>query len=149
MRVNENYEFDCLDTNYIQLNIMNTKGEIYKVNLNEDTTVGNLLSYFRSHTTSHWDSGNLLSFRLISTMQKRSLQDSRTLKEEQVVSNDYLIMKKKKANSNANCDKGYSTITKQQIAEATRSVPSRNVENRAGGFHLQSSQSNVSFNGLK
>lgn len=149
MRVNENYDFDCLDTNYIQLNIMNTKGEIYVVNLSEDTTVETLknkiLSYLRSHTTSHWDSGNLISFRLISTMQKRSLQDSRTLKEEQVMSNDYLIMKKKKATSGANCDKGYSTITKQQIAEATRSVPSRNLDERAGAFHMQNSQSNVSY----
>ena len=146
MRVNENYaEFDCLDTSFIQLNIMNTKGEIYVVNLSEDTTVETLknkiLSYFRSH--SQWD--NLISFRLISTMQKRSLRDSRTLKEEQIASNDYLIMKKKKkTNSTANHDKGYSTTTKQQIAEATRSVPSRNVDESRTGVHLQTSQSNVS-----
>lgn len=149
MRVNETYsEFGCLNANYIQLNIMNRKGEIYVVNLSEETTVETLKNkigaYFRSTSTSQWD--NLISFRLISTMQKRTLRDSRTLKEEQIVSNDYLIMKKKKANSTAN-DKGYSTITKQQIAEATRSVPSRNLEEaRAAGFHLATNQSNVSVN---
>ena len=147
MRLNENYEFDCLNANFVKLNIMNVKGELYVVNLSEETTVETLknkiLSYFRSTSNSQWD--NLISFRLISTMQKRPLRDSRTLKEEQIASNDYLIMKKKKASSTANNgDKGYSTITKQQIADATRSVPSRNLDD-SGRTGFQASQNNVSF----
>lgn len=140
MRVNESCKFNCLNKT-VHLNIMNNRGEIFMVNLSEDTTVETLknkiLSYFRSHQTSQWD--NLTSFRLISTMQKKTLKDNRTLKEEQITNNDYLIMKKKKLN--LNCDKRFSTITKQQIAEATKSIPSRNVDDRT--FGIQSTQNQV------
>ena len=142
MRVNE----DCLEIKKTILNVMNSKGEIYVCVINEDSTVETLknkiLSYFRSHKTSQWD--NLISFRLISTLQKKTLSDHKTLREEQIENNDYLIMKKKQSNlTTMNCDKRYSTtITKQQIAEATKSIPSRNIEDRSS-FCLQSNQNNV------
>lgn len=144
MFANENFE--CLDKT-IRLNIMNTKGEIYIVNnLNENITVENLknicLSYFRK--TSPWD--NLgYSFRLVSTQQKKSLLDNKkTLKEEQIANNDFLIMKKKKSISNSNSDKRYETVTKQQIAEATKSILNRNnlLEDRL--FIQTNHQNNVS-----
>lgn len=81
----------------------------------------------------------LYSFRLISTQQKKSLLDNKKTLKEEILNDDFLIMKKQKSPTN---DKRYTTITKQQIAEATKSIPTRNNLIDDNRFCIQTNHQN-------